>query len=132
MIFHTQDLCLRINLRCPEKRAGMEINMNTKISAQIKKGVLEMCLLHKLSQQDYYGYNLMHEMNILFPEVNSSTFYAILRRLKNDGFADIYYGNESGGPTRKYYKITDNGKETLAAYIEEWEQLKSVVSELGI
>ena len=71
----------------------MEINMNTKISAQIKKGVLEMCLLHKLSQQDYYGYNLMHEMNILFPEVNSSTFYAILRRLKNDGFADIYYGN---------------------------------------
>ena len=117
MIFHTQDLCLRTNLRCPEKRARMEINMNTKISAQIKKGVLEMCLLHKLSQQDYYGYNLMHEMNILFPEVNSSTFYAILRRLKNDGFADIYYGNESGGPTRKYYKITDNGKETLAAYI---------------
>ena len=55
-----------------------------------------------------------------------------LRRLKNDGFADIYYGNESGGPTRKYYKITDNGKETLAAYIEEWEQLKSIVSELGI
>ncbi|CDB90469.1 transcriptional regulator PadR-like family [Clostridium sp. CAG:253] len=37
--------------------------MNTKISAQIKKGVLEMCLLHKLSQQDYYGYNLMHERN---------------------------------------------------------------------
>lgn len=64
--------------------------MNTKISAQIKKGVLEMCLLHKLSQQDYYGYNLMHEMNILFPEVNSSTFYAILRRLKIPCFRSVY------------------------------------------
>lgn len=91
-----------------------------------------MCLLYKLSQKDYYGYNLMQEMKLLFPEVNDSTFYAILRRLKEEGAADIYFGTESGGPKRKYYKITDYGIKMLETYISDWNKLKETVLNLGI
>lgn len=102
------------------------------MDAQIKKGVLEMCLLYKLSQKDYYGYNLMQEMKIMFPEVNDSTFYAILRRLHKEGSTDIYYGDTSGGPKRKYYKITADGLERLNKSLNDWNKLKGIVAQLGI
>lgn len=102
------------------------------MDAQIKKGVLEMCLLYKLSKKDYYGYSLMKEMKVLFPEVNDSTFYAVLRRLKKEENAAMYYGEESGGPKRKYYKITECGLDVLKEYICDWNQLKEIVAQLGI
>lgn len=102
------------------------------MDAQIKKGVLEMCILYKLSQKDYYGYPLMQEMKTLFPEVNDSTFYAILRRLSKEKAADLYLGQESGGPQRKYYKITAEGMDRLEKMIYDWNQLKTKVSEIGI
>lgn len=102
------------------------------MDAQIKKGVLEMCLLYKLSKKDYYGYSLMKEMKVLFPEVNDSTFYAVLRRLKKEGNAAVYDGEESGGPKRKYYKITEQGLEVLRNYIYDWNKLKDIVAQLGI
>lgn len=102
------------------------------MDAQIKKGVLEMCILYKLSQKDYYGYPLMQEMKVIFPEVNDSTFYAILRRLNKEKSADIYYGSESGGPQRKYYKITEEGESKLEKAIDDWNQLKMKVSGIGI
>lgn len=106
--------------------------MNNNIDAQIKKGVLEMCILYQLSQRDYYGYPLMQEMKAIFPEVNDSTFYAILRRLYKEEAAEIYYGQESGGPQRKYYKITAFGSERLEQSIHNWRMLKNKVSSLGI
>ena len=102
------------------------------MDAQIKKGVLEMCLFYKLSQKDYYGYNLMKEMKLLFPEVNDSTFYAILRRLKKEGSAGIYYGEESCGPKRKYYKITPDGIKMLENHIYDWNKLKEIIAQLGM
>lgn len=74
----------------------------------------------------------MREMKLLFPEVNDSTFYAILRRLKKEGSADIYYGKESCGPKRKYYKITPDGIKTLETHIHDWNKLKEIITQLGI
>lgn len=102
------------------------------MDAQIKKGVLEMCLLHKLSQKNYYGYNLMRGMKVIFPEVNDSTFYAILRRLKKEGAAVSYFGEESNGPKRKYYQITKEGTKILEKYISDWNKLKEITEQLGI
>ncbi|MBE5873170.1 MAG: PadR family transcriptional regulator [Lachnospiraceae bacterium] len=100
------------------------------MDAQIKKGILEMCLLYKLSKQDYYGYTLMKEMKVLYPEVNDSTFYAILRRLHKEGNTTVYLGSESGGPMRKYYKLTEQGQKTLQAEIEDWCRIKGIVEGL--
>jgi len=71
------------------------------MEAQIKKGILEMCVLYTIRDREMYGYDVMKSMKRHFPEVNESTFYAILRRLHADGSAEITLGEESNGPTRK-------------------------------
>lgn len=100
------------------------------MDAQIKKGILEMCLLLKLAKKDYYGYELMKEMNLLFPDVNESTFYAILRRLKKEGFAEQYQGEVSGGPARKYYTLSLKGKTELEEKMQSWGELCKIVDQL--
>ena len=100
------------------------------MDAQIKKGILEMCLLMKLAKKDYYGYELMKEMNLLFPDVNESTFYAILRRLKKEGFAEQYQGEVSGGPARKYYKLSSKGEMELGEKLQSWGELCGIVDKL--
>lgn len=102
------------------------------MNGQMKKGILEMCLLYQLSLQDYYGYDLMQKMKKLFPEVNDSSFYVILRRLNKEGQTESYYGEASGGPKRKYYRITPQGERYLHQAVENWHAIKNAVEELGI
>jgi PadR family transcriptional regulator PadR len=103
------------------------------MEAQIKKGILEMCVLHTIRDEPMYGYDVMKTMRKYFPEVQESTFYAILRRLAADRSAEVVLGDgQSGGPTRKYYKITDSGWEVLTRSIESWNRIKSIVKEIGI
>lgn len=102
------------------------------MDSQMKRGILEMCVLYQFLSQDYYGYDIMARMKSFFPEVNDSTFYVILRRLNADGYTKNYYGMESNGPQRKYYTITEKGREHLQHSIEDWVQLKDIVKEIGI
>lgn len=102
------------------------------MDAQMKKGVLEMCLLYQLSQHDYYGYHLMQILKQHFPEVNDSSFYVILRRLHKEGLTELYYGDDSGGPKRKYYQITEKGKVYLNQSVSDWKEIKLRVKNLGI
>jgi PadR family transcriptional regulator PadR len=102
------------------------------MEAQIKKGILEMCVLFAIRDEEMYGYDIMKSMRRHFPEVNESTFYAILRRLHADKSAEIRLGTESGGPTRKYYRITDAGRLVLQESIEIWERIRNIVGEIGI
>ena len=101
------------------------------MDAQIKKGFLEMCLLLKLKKKDYYGYELMKEMNLLFPDVNESTFYAILRRLNKEGMAEQYLGDTSDGPARKYYKISFEGKASLKEKMQSFRELCEIIDTLS-
>ena len=102
------------------------------MEAQIKKGILEMCVLFTIREKEMYGYDVMKSMRRFFPEVNESTFYAILRRLHSDKSAEITLSNESGGPTRKYYKITASGLTVLNESIESWKKIQSIVEQMGI
>lgn len=99
---------------------------------QMKRGILEMCILYQFLSEDYYGYDIMVKMKAFFHDVKDSTFYVILRRLHGEGYLEIYYGKESNGPQRKYYKITKTGKKYLENSIESWKQLKNIVEKLGI
>lgn len=93
----------------------------------MKKGVMEMCILHYLSQKDYYGYDIMRLMSSHFHDVSASTFYAILRRLKKEKVLDSYVGEISGGPQRKYYKITEAGRFILQTEVANWRDLSHAV-----
>jgi len=102
------------------------------MNAQIKKGILEMCLLHVISEKEMYGYDIMKKMSVYFPEVNESTFYSILRRLNKEGATETYLGDTSNGPKRKYYRITKFGLEKLEDDIKSWKQINNIVEAIGI
>jgi PadR family transcriptional regulator PadR len=102
------------------------------MDGQMKKGILEMCLLFQLSKKEMYGYEIMKLTKEAFPEVHEATIYSILRRLHGDGYTETYIGNTSNGPQRKYYKVTAPGLENLKNSIHEWETIMSAVRLIGI
>ena len=102
------------------------------MDAQLKKGVLELCLLQCLAGEPKYGYDVIQPKHRHVPEVPDSTFYAILRRLAKEGVADTFQGSVSNGPVRKYYRLTDSGRERLAKMAEDWRRLREILETLGI
>ncbi len=99
---------------------------------QMKKGVLELCILYVVSREELYGYEIMKQVTKAFPELNESTVYAVLRRLRTDGCAECYTGEVSGGPARKYYRITEAGKGRLEKMLAEWHEMLDALKLLGI
>ena len=100
------------------------------MDAQLKKGILEMCILQILSKEDTYGYPLMQTMQDYFPTMDESTIYTILRRINKEGYTETYYSDKSGGPTRKYYHLTIAGKDRLSQMNSEWETIISIVNNI--
>jgi len=81
------------------------------MNTQYKKGVLELCVLALLRQRDCYGYEISEILSRRI-DIADGTVYPILRKLKADGLLTTYLQEESGGPPRKYYKLTELGRET--------------------
>ena len=101
------------------------------MDTQLKKGVLEMCILIQLSRQDMYGYEIMKIIQDVFPEVYDGSIYTILRRIKGEGYAETYMKDvPSGGPARKYYRITALGRKYCDRVITEWEKMTKSVEQL--
>lgn len=103
------------------------------MDTQLKKGILEMCILFQLISRDMYGYEIMKIIKEVFPDVYDGSIYTILRRLNKEGHTESYMGNvPSGGPKRKYYRITESGKEYSININKEWKQIVINVGKLGI
>ena len=81
------------------------------MNTQYKKGVLELCVLALLRQRDCYGYEISEILSQRI-DIADGTVYPILRKLKADGLLTTYLQEESDGPPRKYYKLTELGRET--------------------
>ena len=84
------------------------------MNSQYKKGVLELCVLSLLKKRDCYGYEISEFLSGHI-DISDGTVYPILRKLKVDGMLTTYLQEESGGPPRKYYKLTELGLETYEA-----------------
>ena len=89
------------------------------MDAQFKKGVLELVVLASLLDDDRYGYELTEYISKEL-EVTAGTLYLILKRLKDAGYLTTYLKESSGGPARKYYHITDTGRDYHEKRKEEW------------
>jgi PadR family transcriptional regulator PadR len=89
------------------------------MNIQLKKGVLELCVLSMLTKKDCYGYELVYEIskNIMISE---GTIYPLLKRLKDEGYLTTYLEESQEGPPRKYYRLTPLGEKTRNELIEEW------------
>lgn len=82
------------------------------MNPQYKKGVLELCVLAMLSARDCYGYEISDRLSQSI-DIADGTVYPLLRKLKADGLLTTYLQEESGGPPRKYYKLTALGAESF-------------------
>jgi PadR family transcriptional regulator PadR len=87
---------------------------------QFKKGVLELCVLSLLTRRDYYGYELV-ECISKYINISEGTIYPLLSRFRKENYVTTYLKESQEGPPRKYYRITEKGKETYEELIREWE-----------
>ncbi len=89
------------------------------MNIQFKKGVLELCVLSMLVQQDQYGYELASALSETI-QIADGTIYPILRKLAADGLVTTYLQESTEGPPRKYYAITRAGLQEHADLLAEW------------
>ncbi len=89
------------------------------MNIQYKKGVLELCVLSLLSRKDRYGYDVSEYLSAHI-ELSDGTVYPILRKLKAEGLVTTYLSEESGGPPRKYYTLTQQGRERYESDKRDW------------
>ncbi len=99
------------------------------MNAQFKKGALELCALSKLVEADRYGYELTDSISQKMV-IATGTLYLILKRLKDDAYVETYLVESEEGPARKYYHLTEKGKEYQVALKKEWMNFVSVVQEI--
>lgn len=95
------------------------------MDAQMKKGLLDACVLHILTEGDTYGYKLTQEI-MGFMDASESSLYPVLRRLESQGCLETYSAEHSGR-LRRYYKITQTGVRRLLEYKEELSELKRII-----
>ena len=91
---------------------------------QMKRGLLDVCVLAAIKAEDSYGYQIVKDMSP-FVEISESTLYPILRRLENQQLLTVRTA-EHNGRLRKYYHITDAGLERLKTFEEEWKELMQI------
>ena len=105
--------------------------MSEELQVQLKKGVLELCVLSLLSRGDSYAYEIASKLTNGIG-MGEGTIYPLMRRMQDDGLVSTYLMEAPGGPPRKYYRMTDTGRATLKAQREEWKNfITSVEKMLG-
>ena len=90
------------------------------MNPQLKKGVLELCVLSQLTCKDKYGYELTDAEFGKEMSIAAGTLYMILKRLKEAGYVETYLLESASGPARKYYHLTDAGKLYQQEKKQEW------------
>jgi PadR family transcriptional regulator PadR len=105
----------------------MEIGNTT---AQMRKGVLEFCILSILSEKDAYPSDIIEAMKGAKLIVVEGTLYPLLMRLKNEGALSYEWRESTSGPPRKYYKLTPQGKEFLKGLHGSWKELVASVDKI--
>jgi len=99
------------------------------MNSQIKKGILDLCVLALLEKGDSYGYDLAGSLARKV-EVADGTVYPILRKLASEGIVSTYLQESQNGPPRKYYHLTDSGRKKLNNEREEWIKFCGEVNEI--
>lgn len=103
------------------------------ITSDILRGHTEAIILSHLLEQDSYGYqinkDIMRKTDNTY-ELKEATLYSAFRRLEQSGCIRTYWGDETTGARRRYYAITDAGREAYRRYKQEWEETKEMINRL--
>jgi PadR family transcriptional regulator PadR len=96
--------------------------------AQMKKGILEYCILTIISKGEAYASDILEEMKACRLLVVEGTLYPILSRLKNDGLLSYNWVESKSGPPRKYYQLTEQGTLFMNELSLTWAELVNAVN----
>ncbi|HOF64985.1 MAG TPA: PadR family transcriptional regulator [Bacilli bacterium] len=96
------------------------------METQLRRGMLEICVLAAIKNEDSYGYKIIKDLKPVL-ELSESTLYSILKRLEESKML-IVKSVEHNGRLRKYYRITDLGIERIEEFKEEWEEMVKIYS----
>lgn len=102
-----------------------------KTKAQMRKGVLEYCILSIIGKKEAYASDILAKLKEAELIVVEGTLYPILTRLKNDGLLSYRWEESKSGPPRKYYEITDSGRAFLKELDTGWNELVGAVRQLA-
>ena len=103
------------------------------IERELKRGSLELIVLHLLSPGERYGYEIVSTLTAQTDgalEVSDGTLYPVLYRLERAGFVDVRWETPERGVPRKYYRLTDEGREELARLTHEWTTFAKAMGRL--
>lgn len=97
-------------------------------TSQLRRGVLELCVLRMVRGEARYGYDIVSRLETLGPlAAGENTVYPLLRRLKADGHLETFTEESPAGPPRQYYRLTAVGRRRLAALESEWQAMVQAV-----
>ncbi len=98
------------------------------VKSQMRKGILEYCVLLILSKGDSYAPKIIQELKEVEMNVVEGTLYPILTRQKNQGLLDYRWEESPQGPPRKYYSITDRGRMALEELNDVWRETNDQIT----
>lgn len=106
-------------------------NMNIENQkAQMRKGVLELCILSIIAEKDAYASEIIDKLKEAKLIIVEGTLYPLLTRLKNDGMTSYRWEESKSGPPRKYFQITDIGRKVLSELKSGWQELAVAVEKI--
>jgi len=102
--------------------------MTADIGAQMRKGVVEYCVLGLLAREPMYGWQLAEELSGVGLIASIGTLYPLLGRLRDNGWVSTFDRPSESGPVRRYYRLTDAGTEQLDRFRAQWSPFARVVT----
>jgi PadR family transcriptional regulator PadR len=107
------------------------VDVTDNWTTQLRKGLLELCILNVVGRQRVYGYDIVKQLrNLDALVVREGTIYPILSRLKRDGLVKTSLEESPEGPARKYYELTRRGEQLLAEMNTYWDVLAQGIKAL--
>lgn len=100
------------------------------MNKEMLKGTIDILILSVLNEKDNYGYEISRTIKMKTEgafEILEATMYLALKRLESQKAIDFYWGDESGGGRRKYFKITEQGKEQLNQLSDDWKETVQII-----
>ena len=94
------------------------------MDVQLKRGLLDVCVLAAIKSEDSYGYKIIKDMKP-YIELSESTLYTILKRLETANMLNVRTA-EHGGRLRKYYRITQDGRKRIEDFKEDWQEILTI------
>ncbi len=102
--------------------------MLSNLKSQMRKGLLEYCILAIISRNEAYASDILDKLKLAQLVVVEGTVYPLLTRMKNEGLLTYRWQESTGGPPRKYYTLTESGQQLLAQLDAEWQTICQAIN----